>query len=148
MEDVWNILGVSWGHLSQLCPLWAPCAAPCRGVPDCASTAQQQLQQPCVINMILTGNPVHSTARATRKEINPIQAEHNRQWIANKPCFEIIKNQLLLFFKRPDTNNGKPKGSKQRVYHSQKISEKQVQHLCTNMARDKNMHSGLLFSLF
>ena len=82
---VWNIPLVSWGQLSQLCPLTTSCAppAPCwrggvrsrKGLVLCVSTTQQQLKHPCIINTVSSTNPKHSPIPATMKKINSIPAK-------------------------------------------------------------------------
>lgn len=68
---VWDIPLASWGQLSWLCPLAAPCAPPACSLSGqqeglktsrlCVSAALQQQKRQCVINIGLITNPKHST---------------------------------------------------------------------------------------
>jgi len=81
----WNILLVSQGQRSRLCPLPASCAPPgyllvgrCEKHKrpwHCVSTAQQELKHSCIINTVFSKNPKHSPIQATTEKINSIRSK-------------------------------------------------------------------------
>lgn len=86
---VWNIPLALWGQLFWLCSLTALCALPAYSLADyeklespwlSASTAEQQPNQECAINISLILKLKHSTVPANREKIDIIPDDTRTTW--------------------------------------------------------------------
>jgi len=101
---VWNIPLVSWGQLSQLCPLPTSCAHPasllvrwCEKQKSpwlSVSTAQRKEKHPCVINIVFSTNPKHNPIQANMEKLTiPVKTSTVRLIFCLKQAFQSL---LLL----------------------------------------------------
>ena len=116
---------VSWGQLSQLCPLPTPCALPACSLVGwgerqkrpwlCVSPAQQYRKHPCVINTVFSTNPKHSPTPATVKKTNSIPAKTSAggSWGADPTLLSPTTHGKIL---QKETQSNMRKGRKKKSF--------------------------------